>query len=215
MMKYSALLFFFFTQTVFAGPYCLQTRMDYERRCADVSSPNRMPTLRNPNDCAIVNIASQSRWNASNLRLEANKKYTLEVIGGRSDKWCDASVVTDYQGWDIEEGGNKPGSMACPAECEKCRPRDAVAGPHVNLGVFGNIVIKASKLLRRQPDRKLFALIGFVKGEGYEEIFNITNSLEFSPRRDAEFCAYANDVSFFYGNNSGSLQLKISYTGNN
>ena len=213
MVKYTILFLCLFSHPVFAEPYCLQARVDYERHCGDVVDPNKLLHLSQANDCAIVNITSQSRWNASNLRLEVNKRYRLEVIGGDNNKWCDASVISDYRGWDIREGANKPGSAACPAECGQCKPRDAVAGPYVSLGLFGDMVIKGSRLLRRQPDHNLFALIGFVAGEGYEETFRITNPLEFSPRRDAEFCAYANDVWLFYGNNSGALELKITYIG--
>ena len=213
MLKYTALLFVLFSPAVVAAPYCLQAGMDYERGCAEAADPNKLLRLRQVNDCAIVNVAAHSHWNASNLRLEVNKQYRLEVIDGEQNKWCDASVISDYLGWDIRDGGSKPGSAACPTECTQCKPNDAVAGPSVSLGLFGDMVIKGTRLLRRQPEQKLFALIGFVKGEGYEETFHISNPLQFSPRRDAEFCAYANDVWLFYGNNSGALQLKITYTG--
>lgn len=195
---------------VMASENCIVPKMDYTRKCADISNLNNLPTLENAGDCATLTIEAKSHWNASGLRLEKGRRYQIEI--NENDQWCDASVVTNYKGWDIVKGGEVPGSGACPQnkECGRCVNSKAVAGPDVDLGWFNNTLTKSTKWLRRAPDAELFTLIGITKG-GHEsgKPFEIQNLDEITVKSAAEFCAYANDLSLMYGNNSGQLTLKI------
>ena len=185
---------------------CINPKTDYKRTCADVSNLQNLASLPRVNDCAIITIDSRSHWNASGLRLEKDKVYTLEV--GDNDIWCDKNVVTNYKGWQVSTKGNSR-SGPCPDECIKCGRGKAIKGPMVNKGTLGNALLKSAAWFRRNPDSRLFALVGMVKGELYNEEFDISKQQTVIPKADAEFCAYANDLSLMYGNNSGTLRLKI------
>jgi len=208
MTKYILPILIFIAAPAMAVDNCLKPKMDYTRDCADISNINNLPTLARAGDCAELLIDARSHWNASGLRLEQGKQYQLEVIA--ADQWCDGNVVTNYQGWDVSKQGQRPGSAHCPKnkECAKCKDKKAVNGPMVNLGTATNSLISI-KWLRRKADSRLFALVGLLKGEQERsKPFEIVNQF-IIPDHTAEFCAYANDASLMYGNNSGQLTLKI------
>lgn len=197
---------------VMADQHCIKPKTNYERNCAAVTNLNNLPAITEVNGCAIITVQASSHWNASGLRLQKGHAYRLEVA--KNDQWCDASVVTDSSGWLVRKGANTPGSGKCPdnGECGKCKADKAVNGPVVDLGGLVNGFIKASSWLRRNTDHKLFSLIGIAEGELSHEEFAINQGKFFTPKHDAEFCAYANDLSFMYGNNSGALTLTITRT---
>lgn len=193
-----------------AGQECLKPKTNYERKCGEVSNLHNLPVLAEVNDCAEIRVKAHSHWNASGLRLQKGHEYRLEVA--RDGKWCDANVVTDGNGWQIRVGAKRPGSGQCPVggECGKCRPKRAVSGPEVDLGGFYNGFVNSTKWLARKRDQRLFTLIGVVEAELAADEFVIGNGTTYTPKHDAEFCAYANDLSFMYWNNSGELQLTIT-----
>ena len=74
--------------------------------------------------------------------------------------------------------------------------------------------------LVRAPDQNLFQLIGFVDricvGDDDEcrpcaRKFPIgVDGYTIKMRMDGEFCSYANDLPFMYGNNSGEITIRVS-----
>ena len=71
--------------------------------------------------------------------------------------------------------------------------------------------------LVRSPDQKLFQTMGLIYhkcGEGSLSCatqFAIgEQGLTIRPAMAGEFCAYANDLPFTYGNNSGEISLRIT-----
>jgi len=62
---------------------------------------------------------------------------------------------------------------------------------------------------RRFPEGNWFQLIGAIGQDGVTS-FAVGRSKELSPLKDGVLYCYANDLPFMYGNNSGSLKLKVS-----
>ena len=60
--------------------------------------------------------------------------------------------------------------------------------------------------LRRFVRAPWFSLIGTVNGA---DAFVIGDGRDWTAARDGELWCYANDVSFMYGNNSGSITLDV------
>ena len=71
--------------------------------------------------------------------------------------------------------------------------------------------------LVRSPNEKLFQLMGLI----YHKCGDASRSCvtqfaigkqgrTIKPKIDGEFCAYANDLPFMYGNNSGEIILRIT-----
>lgn len=201
-----------------AADQCMKMKVEYERKCGITPNPNNFTRLIKAGACAEVTVLAKSHWNASTLLLEKDKRYRFEVIradgvsttdNGASAQWCDGSIVTDVQGWYIKDTGNQPGVAQCPKQCDKCRQGKAVQGPAVNLGRVNNAMINSATWLKRKTDSRWFAMIGVVGGEN-TGLFEIDNGLEYSSHVQGEFCSYANDVSFKYGNNSGAITLRIT-----
>ena len=80
------------------------------------------------------------------------------------------------------------------------------------LEVTAVVLFEAGEIFRRNTDYRLFSLVGIAKGELAQEEFAIAYRKVITPKHNAEFCAYANDLSFMYGNNSGALKLTITRT---
>jgi len=207
MTRYVLLILFLVCNSAMADEHCIKPKMNYERDCAAVKNLNNLPSLKNINDCAILTIDSRSHWNASGLRLEKGGKYQLSV--SNKEQWCDANIVTDYQGWQVSDAVDTK-RTTCPDGCGKCKNAKAVQGPLINHGKVLNALFDMGGIWRRHEKSRYFALIGMLKGELYSEDFNVSKRASITPKADAEFCAYANDLSFFYGNNSGTLQLTIT-----
>lgn len=206
MTRYMLPLLLLLVNPVMAEEHCLKPKTDYQRGCAAITNLQNLPTLSAINDCAIITIDARSHWNASGLRLEKNASYEFQL--GDDDVWCDASIVSNYKGWQANKNGASTGGT-CPAECSKCKPGEAVTGPLINKGKLANALLNASGWMRRTPESRYFALIGLVRGELYEEAIDVSKQNHITPKADAELCAYANDLSFMYGNNSGTLTLKV------
>ncbi len=207
MTRYLLLVTLLMATPVLAAENCLKPKIDYQRDCAAISNLNNLPVLSAVDDCAIITLDARSHWNASGLRLEKNATYEFQLAD--DDTWCDASIVTNYKGWQVSKNGQAHGG-SCPAECSKCRQGEAVNGPLVNKGKLGNALLELAGSFCRKPDSHYFALIGVVRGEMYDTRFEFSKQPTFSPKADAELCAYANDLSFMYGNNSGSITLKVT-----
>ena len=117
--------------------------------------------------------------------------------------WCDKSVQATVEGW------CKPDSTGevSPA-CEKC---------NAPTGIMGWIITQLAKLRRYKDPQEskdgLFHLVGAVKSTehmGPLEQFPIGAGDITTVPLTGEFCSFANDLSFKYGNNLGFLKLRIT-----
>ncbi len=126
----------------------------------------------------------RSYWNASRLILEAGVAYRFEPA--KNATWKDRDRVVDVAGW-WPKGGWLAWFMA------------------------------AARPLLRARDQKLFQLIDLIyhrcgdADRGCATQFPIgKKGYTFKPAAGGEFCAYANDFPFTYGNNSGEITLRIT-----
>jgi len=152
--------------------------------------PGRLRSVENDGEVAIFPVSAADRWNASGVRLEMGKTYRISVVGAknptgskeRSPIWHDASAAADLDGWIDAEP----------------------------------FYMRAFDLLhwKRMPDEPLFKLIGVVaNADGRLHEFAIGGAAVEGHAFDApltgEFCAYANDLYWMYGNNSGGMEMAI------
>ena len=163
--------------------------MNLQHLCGAVD-PGRLRSVEKDGEVAIFPVSAADRWNASGVRLEMGKTYRISVVGAknptgskeRSPIWHDASAAADLDGWIDAEP----------------------------------FYMRAFDLLhwKRMPDEPLFKLIGVVaNADGRLHEFAIGGAAVEGHAFDApltgEFCAYANDLYWMYGNNSGGMEMAI------
>ena len=116
--------------------------------------------------------------------IDKGRSYKFNVEKTLDDKhqqWFDANIASDANGWDRND---------------------------VSLGLK-EVVIAAMIPFKRFPNAKWFSLIGSI-GTEKEDAFLIGSELtHFTASKSGEFCAYANDLPRYYGNNPGELQLTV------
>ncbi|MFT5297625.1 MAG: hypothetical protein ACI9YH_003661 [Colwellia sp.] len=132
----------------------------------------------------VISIFASELNNHTALMLEKGKSYKFTVEKTADDEhqqWFDAGIASDADGWDRSD---------------------------VSLGLK-EISIAAMAPFKRFPDAKWFSLIGSIGTEN-EDAFLIGSELAyFTASKSSEFCAYANDLVRYYGNNSGKLILTV------
>ena len=173
---------------------CHWLNVDYTRTCGAVENRKNLFRLQEKDDCATMEIAAESFWNASGIVFEKDVSYRIEVEDPKAE-WTDASIDTTAKGWYLE--GTQPKDEICH-------------GRGISVGFLKRVFINGTKWLRRAPDHDWFCLIGIVKGEREEQFAIGTKTDDFKSETEGEFCSFANDLSFMYFNNSGSLQLTIT-----
>jgi hypothetical protein len=136
------------------------------------------------NQSIKLNIYAYELNNHTALMLEKGKTYQF-IVEKTPDKkeqqWFDATIACDANGWDRND---------------------------VSLGLK-EIAIAAMAPFKRFPEAKWFTLIGCI-GTTEEHAFVIGTELtSFKATKSGEFCAYANDLTRYYGNNSGKLDLTV------
>ena len=178
--------------------------VDYQRKCGEIPNVNSLFHLSEKDDCAIIEINARSHWNASRIMLAEGITYEIEVLKGDKATWCDASIESTAEGWKVA-GANTGNSGNCPIEKGKKSP----VGPDVKLSGLTKWFVLASEYLRRDSESDWFKLIGVVAGTEYQQ-GPIGNKGTLTPKSDGEFCSFANDLSWKYYNNSGTLELKIT-----
>ena len=161
----------------------IEISIDYDCDCGSRNG-EAIQRLEESGDHTDIKVRSKSYWNASRLILEAGVTYRFEPSKQKS--WKDLERDVDVDGW-WPEGGWLAWFMA-------------VARP-----------------LLRAPDQKLFQLMGLIyrrcddSGRGCATQFAIgKKGRTIRPSMAGEFCAYANDLPFKYGNNSGEIVLRIT-----
>jgi hypothetical protein len=75
-----------------------------------------------------------------------------------------------------------------------------------------NGLMRATERWRRAPREPWFALIGSI-GRDPAALFPIGRGLEISAAKSGRLFCFANDVSFMYWNNSGSVELTVERIG--
>jgi hypothetical protein len=132
----------------------------------------------------IVPIFAYEPNNHTALMLEKGKSYQFTVEKTADDEhqqWLDANIHSDANGWDRGD---------------------------VSLGLK-EIALAAMAPFKRFPDGKWFSLIGSI-GTALDDTFLIGSELaHFTAPKSGEFCAFANDLERYYGNNSGKLLLTV------
>jgi hypothetical protein len=122
--------------------------------------------------------------NHTALMLEKGKTYQFTVektANNKQQQWFDAAIPCDANGWDRSD---------------------------VSLGLK-EIAIAAMAPFKRFPNAKWFTLIGSI-GTASDDAFLIGHELaHYTAPKSGEFCAYANDLVSYYGNNSGKLLLTV------
>lgn len=180
---------------------CFAVKTYKDEKCGVRSIPDHDWIRLKEGDCAKLIIRAKSRWNASNLKLEKGVKYMFET--GEDSTWSDASIEAGVYGWTPVALGAKEFKGNVTA---------------VPMGAPKRAFVSSLSHCRRAPDEHWFRLIGLVADKCSEHhplpiTFQEDDRTEgdnknISPA-DGQFCSYANDHSWFYWNNSGSLELII------
>ncbi len=140
--------------------------------------------LRVPTKVGVVTrIYAYLKYNHTGIYLEKGKFYSIEVIELNKYKWRDGGIhPVDGNGWN--RASVKLGVREIPIAMAE--PFRRVTGKGVNW----------------------FTLCGCIGHN--DDAFVIGNQLKnFSPDKSGEFCAFANDLNGYYGNNSGFLKVRI------
>ncbi|MBI9064789.1 MAG: DUF2235 domain-containing protein [Marinilabiliaceae bacterium] len=129
-------------------------------------------------------IYAYFKTNQTGIFLDKNKRYTIEVIDPEKCKWRDGSIKpVDGNGWNRDD--IKWGLRELPIQMAE--PFRRVTEEGVNW----------------------FTLCGCI-GTDDDDAFKIGNQLtNYTPDKSGEFCAFANDLNGYYGNNSGHLKVRI------
>jgi len=130
---------------------CEQVLVDYERDCGKVVGRRSLHSLEKSGDCAIIEINAKSRWNASGILFEKDVPYRITVFGGNEDFWCDASIKTTAEGWNLSSLTN------IPQTDNECTEGDESFSPPGRLGGWW---IRFFEFFRRDSERDWFHLMG-------------------------------------------------------
>ncbi len=131
-------------------------------------------------DSCEVTVFASEKYNHTGLMLEKGGHYDFEVSGNQT--WKDGGVVCGPEGWD--RGSVELGLKELPI---------GIAEP-----------------FRRLPDAKWFELCGCI-GTDDDSAFRIGKKRTgYKVNNSGEFCPFANDLSTYYGNNSGKLLIKVT-----
>jgi hypothetical protein len=166
---------------------CPVIQPNYDRVCG-TANPEFIRPIDEVGGCFIIPVKARSKWNASGIRLLAGKNYSFEVLDQKA-RWQDATIVTDADGW-------TPKSQK-------------------DLSYFEKLFIGLTEPLRRTANQNWFYLMGMVAEIG-EKQFPIGKKTQkpYAVTTSGEFCAYANDLPWMYGNNSGSIKLRVKISDN-
>ncbi len=128
-------------------------------------------------------VFAYKKFNHTGILFEKGKTYKIEVIG--SDRWNDGGIKQlDGKGW--TRGDVKLGLKEIPIKA---------------MEPFRRVTVKGAKW---------FTLCGSI-GDDDEKAFVIGNRLaKYKATRSGEFCAFANDLDGYYGNNTGKLKIKVT-----
>lgn len=188
-----------------ASERCRRIDVDYARNCGDVVNINSLHSLDEPGDCAIIDVMAKSRWNASGIVFEEGATYEIEVIGNDT-YWCDSRIVSDADGWHIVDN-DVPDAPKTAGDCPVGKTGKSIPGPAVELTGLNRLLRFLEPFRRGRADSNWFELTGIESGG---KPFPIGTRASHTANRDAEFCSFANDLSFMYNDNSGNLSVMVT-----
>ena len=142
---------------------------------------NRLNILAVNEELTTVAFSHQ-HYNRTGLYLEKNAEYQLSVkkINNKDQKWKDASIECDANGWDRHD---------------------------VKLGLQ-EIAIAGMEPFRRVAKADWFCLCGSI-GDTDKTAFKIGKNKKLKVSQTGELCLFANDLNRFYGNNFGKLIVTV------
>jgi hypothetical protein len=129
-------------------------------------------------------VFAYKKYNHTRILFEEGKSYKIEVLMS-GPRWSDGGIKNlDGRGWDRK---------------------------HQEFSWVKNIIIKGKEDERRVKgdNVKWFTLCGSI-GDSDETTFVIENKTTYKAEKTGEFCAFANDLDGYYGNNRGKLKIKVS-----
>ena len=132
------------------------------------------------NTSIVSNIYAAEPFNFTGVLMSPGQEYKIEVTGN-NQVWYDAGIRCDADGWTRDD---------------------------VKLGL-AEIPIKLFESSRRVADADWFCLCA-CNGHNDNESTAIGKSGVFIARKAGELVLFANDLSSKYGNNKGSLEVKIT-----
>ncbi len=179
---------------------CRTVEIDYTSSCGDIDNLQSLNHLRHAGECVLLEVNARSRWNASGVLFEGGVKYELEVQLRADDEapvWCDASIESSPEGWQIPDKSGE-------STLNTCGDGDPVSFDRLTIAF-----LKFGKWTSRARGENLFTLVG-VTSDKKGKPFKIGMGTEHEATADGEFCSYANDSTFTYANNRGSLMLKVT-----
>jgi hypothetical protein len=195
---------------------------DYQSNCGARYEKFLSKTLEK-GECFEMEVMTASKWNASGVLLGPGN-YKVKVVK-TIFPLMDATICATPTGW-IEDQEITPDN--CPSYKEENHK-----GTFNELSdKFFKFYFKLVEPFRRAPDQDWFYLMGAVAGNTYNQ-FPIVSGDSFSippekkiassensgfigpgdsDKKDntGEFCAFVNDLSSKYGNNTGSLLLRVT-----
>ncbi len=151
--------------------------------------------LKRPGSWKFTEVHAKNYWNASGIIFEKGVTYKIHVFNPDQATWKDATQEVTWKDACHEDSPNKG-----------WWPKE---GSVFWLSELGRLVG-----ILRARDQDLFVLMGAFygiceDGRTCAAHFPIGNGDDFTAPADGEFCAYANDLPFTYGNNSGSITARI------
>lgn len=167
-------------------PNCPTITPNFERICGTQEKTliRDFKDIAGEDSCFEMSVNAASKWNASGVRLEKDKVYSVKVIG-EEQTWQDGGLPPSSPlGWTVEEQAE-------------------------NLTWVQRTFISLAESFRRAPKQNWFHLMAAVAEEGELQVA-IGRGADFKPRRSGEFCAFANDLWSRYENNSGSLTIRVT-----
>ena len=162
---------------------CLLIQPDHDRICGSLN-PELLRYVHEIGGCFNVWVKAASKWNATGVRLQTGRTYDFEVVEHKG--WADASLKATALGWTSE----------AKTEVD-------------NAGWLTRTFITLMRPLRRAPNQEWFYLMGMVAEVG-DHAFPIGDASSLRVESSGEFCAFANDLPWKYGNNHGALKLRVS-----
>jgi hypothetical protein len=142
---------------------------------------NRLNMLMDNKKTTTVAFAHQL-YNHTGIYFEKNTEYEISVkkINSKEQKWKDASIECDADGWDRDD---------------------------VKLGIQ-EIAIAGMEPFRRVSKADWFCLCGSI-GDTDDTAFKIGKKKKIKASHTGELCLFANDLNRFYGNNFGKLTVTV------
>lgn len=144
----------------------------------------RLQDVRIPDDTGITTFVHAHKfYNRTRILFEAGKTYSISVIG--SARWNDGGIKSlDGEGWQREDIQDNPFEV----EMDLLKPFRRV----------------------NTDDANWFSLCGSI-GQDDTHAFVIGNGVDsYTAPVSGEFCAFANDLEEYYGNNTGFLEIRVS-----